>query len=85
MSSTSTISLVHMQDVYPHINSCITLYMLESFGTMVKLKSQYLAQEIRVQIWTNALNKFNVRICQLDRKPHKNLQESLERLFPRSN
>ena len=52
-------SLVQFQDIYPGLGSHITLYMLESFGSIVKLKSPYPAQEIQVQIWTNTLNKFN--------------------------
>ncbi|MBW4563208.1 MAG: dual specificity protein phosphatase family protein [Mojavia pulchra JT2-VF2] len=50
---------VHIQEIYPPLGAYITLYMLESFGTTVKIKSQYQAQEIKIQIWTNALNKFN--------------------------
>ncbi|AFZ26242.1 putative protein-tyrosine phosphatase [Cylindrospermum stagnale PCC 7417] len=59
MADSSTNSLVHIQEIVPALGSYQTLYMLESFGTTVKFKSQYPAEEIRVQIWTNALNKYN--------------------------
>ena len=52
-------SLVQLLEIHPPLNSNLTLYMLEKFGTTIKLKSSYPAQNLRVQIWTNALNKFN--------------------------
>lgn len=33
--------------------------MLEHFGATVRLYTQYPAQELRVQLWTNALTKLN--------------------------
>ena len=52
-------SLIQFLEVYPPLNSYLTLYMLEKFGAMIKLKSLYPAFDLKVQIWTNALNKFN--------------------------
>lgn len=53
------ITLAKINYLSPPLNSHTTLYMLESFGVTVKLFSQYSATDLRVQIWTNALNKFN--------------------------
>ncbi len=53
------ISLVRFKEIHPPLNSHLTLYMLENFGARVKLKSKYPAQQLRVQLWTNALNKLN--------------------------
>ena len=59
MASETENSLLQILEIHPPLNSYLTLYMLEKFGTTIKLKSPYPAQELRVQIWTNALNKFN--------------------------
>ena len=52
-------SLLQLLEIHPPLNSYLTLYMLEKFGARIKLKSSYPAQDLRVQIWTNALNKLN--------------------------
>ncbi len=59
MAHTSTLSLAQIEEIHPPLNSHLTLYMLENFGATVKLSSPYPAQELKVQLWTNALNKFN--------------------------
>ena len=51
--------VVQFQEIYPSINSHLTLYMLETFGASVKLISQYSPHDLSVQLWTNTLNKFN--------------------------
>ena len=51
--------VVQFQEIHPSINSHLTLYMLETFGASVKLISQYSPDDLRVQLWTNTLNKFN--------------------------
>jgi protein-tyrosine phosphatase len=51
--------LVQLKELHPPLNSHLTLYMLENFGSMVKLSSPCPAQQLRVQIWTNALTKLN--------------------------
>jgi hypothetical protein len=43
----------------PSIAEQRSLYMLEVFGTSVTLSSAYPAEHLKVQLWTNALNKFN--------------------------
>ena len=52
-------NIVQFQEIQPSINSHLTLYMLETFGASIKLISQYSPQDLRVQLWTNTLNKFN--------------------------
>ncbi len=52
-------SLIQLLEINPALNSHSTLYMLEKFGATIKLKSPYPAQDLKVQIWTNALNKLN--------------------------
>lgn len=52
-------SPVQTKYIYPALNSWICLYMLEYFGATVKLCSDYSPQDLKVQIWTNALNKLN--------------------------
>jgi protein-tyrosine phosphatase len=59
MVQNSNLSLVQIQDIYPSLHSHITLYMLENFGATVKLLSPHPPQDLIVQIWTNALTKFN--------------------------
>jgi dual specificity MAP kinase phosphatase len=59
MNSNTAFPLVQIQAIHPPLNSHLTLYMLEHVGATVKLSSQYPAQELRVQIWTNALTKLN--------------------------
>lgn len=44
---------------YPAVSSHTMLYMLETFGASVKLTSPHSPQKLKVQLWTNALNKFN--------------------------
>ena len=50
---------MQFKEAHPPINSILTLYMLETFGASVKLVSTHSPDEICVQLWTNALNKFN--------------------------
>ena len=50
---------MQFKEVSPSLNSIMTLYMLETFGALVKLTSTYDPNEIYVQLWTNTLNKFN--------------------------
>ena len=52
-------NIVQFQEIQPSINSHLTLYMLETFGASIKLISHYSPQDLRVQLWTNTLNKFN--------------------------
>lgn len=59
MAPDSKLSIAHIQDIYPPLNTHFRLYMLENFGATVKLSSPYPASELRVQLWTNALTKFN--------------------------
>lgn len=59
MANDSEFSLVQLKDIYPPLNSHLTLYMLETFGASVKLSSQYPAEGLRVQLWTNTFNKLN--------------------------
>lgn len=46
-------------EMQPSIGEHRSLYMLEFFGTVVALSSSYPAEHLKVQLWTNALNKFN--------------------------
>lgn len=50
---------MQFRELQPAVNSHLTLYMLESFGASVKLSSNYAPEDLQVQLWTNALNKFN--------------------------
>lgn len=59
MTHNSNLTLVQIKELSPPLNAHLTLYMLEHFGATVKLSSTYPAQELRVQLWTNTLNKFN--------------------------
>ena len=52
-------NIVQFRAIQPALNSHLTLYMLETFGASIKLISQYSPQDLRVQLWTNTLNKFN--------------------------
>lgn len=59
MAHDSSLTLVQIKELSPSLNAHLTLYMLEHFGATVKLSSTYPAQDLKVQLWTNALNKFN--------------------------
>ncbi|MEW6492795.1 MAG: dual specificity protein phosphatase [Cyanobacteriota bacterium] len=59
MTHDSNLTLVQIKELSPPLNAHLTLYMLEHFGATVKLSSTYPAQDLKVQLWTNALNKFN--------------------------
>ncbi len=50
---------MQFRETYPAVSSYTMLYMLETFGASVKLVSDHSPQELKVQLWTNALNKFN--------------------------
>lgn len=52
-------SFAQLQSLNPPLNSHLTLYMLETFGVTVQLKSSYPPEDLIVQLRTNALNKFN--------------------------
>ena len=59
MATDTEFPFVQIKEIHPPLNSHLTLYMLEHFGATVKLSSPYPAQELKVQIWTNALTKLN--------------------------
>jgi len=59
MSRDSEFPFVHIKDVNPSLNCDLTIYMLENFGATIKLASKYPTQNLKVQIWTNALTKLN--------------------------
>lgn len=59
MALNSNSCFARIEEIHPSLNSHITLYMLEHFGATVKLSSPYPAKDLRVQLWTNTLNKFN--------------------------
>lgn len=52
-------SLPHFIEMQPSIGDVRSLYMLEFFGASVALSSSHSPENLKVQIWTNALNKFN--------------------------
>jgi hypothetical protein len=56
MMSSSLLQLVEMN---PSIWEQRSLYMLEFFGASVTVSSSHPAEQLQVQLWTNALNKFN--------------------------
>ncbi|MDJ0743749.1 MAG: dual specificity protein phosphatase [Xenococcaceae cyanobacterium MO_167.B27] len=51
--------VMQFQEIYPSLDTHLTLYMLETFGASVKLASEYYPDELEVQLWTNTLNKLN--------------------------
>ena len=46
-------------DLQPSIQAWRSLFILEFFGASVTVSSPYPAQDLKVQLWTNTLNKFN--------------------------
>ena len=50
---------MQFQAIHPSLNSHLNLYMLESFSASVKVVGIDSPDNIRVQLWTNTLNKFN--------------------------
>ncbi len=50
---------MQFQGIHPSLNSHLNLYMLESFSASVKVVGIDSPDNIRVQLWTNTLNKFN--------------------------
>ena len=52
-------SFLQFVEMQPSIGEHRSLYMLEFFGTVVALSSSYPAEHLKVQLWTNALDKFN--------------------------
>ncbi len=52
-------SVAQFVDVQPSIQAWRSLFMLEFFGASVTLFSPYPAAALKVQLWTNTLNKFN--------------------------
>lgn len=59
MTDASEFLIAQIQEIHPPLNYHLTLYMLEYFGATIKLSSSYPPEALNVQIWTNALNKFN--------------------------
>lgn len=55
----SSTPLPQFVDMQPSIWERRSLYMLEFFGVAVVLSSSYPPEHLQVQLWTNALNKFN--------------------------
>lgn len=52
-------SLPHFVQMNPAIAEQRAIYMLEFFGVSVTVSSPGALQDLKVQLWTNALNKFN--------------------------
>jgi hypothetical protein len=54
-----THSVPQFIEMQPAIAQHCSLYMLEFFGVAVEISSSYPAEHLKVQLWTNALDKFN--------------------------
>ncbi|MDB9314751.1 dual specificity protein phosphatase [Spirulina sp. CS-785/01] len=52
-------TIATIEQLSPNLDHYCFFYMLETFGAIVHLTSDYPPSQLQVQLWTNALNKYN--------------------------